>query len=144
MWAKRIYLRPSYHTGLDWNAMDAGYLVRVIWKVRYPAMKEARRVNDCFPEPPTPTSSAWPRGVRMIREILIRWRIASSKNIRSIPAPRTLSLYWPRNSCSLSRSWLKDSICQRPCNQLTLLRSILNTSILISILITVRVFWINL
>lgn len=48
------------------------YLVSVIWKVLYPAMKDARRVSDCLPEPPTPTKRAWPRGVRMMREILTR------------------------------------------------------------------------
>jgi len=90
-----------------------GYLVRVIWKVRYPAMNDARRVSDCLPEPPTPTSSAWPRGIRMIREIVIKWVMASSKKTRSRPAPRTLSLYWASNCCSLSRSRSKLSICQR-------------------------------
>ena len=45
------------------------YLVKVIWNILYPAMKEANRVRDCFPEPPTPTSNAFPRGVLMIREI---------------------------------------------------------------------------
>ena len=48
------------------------YLVKVIWNILYPAMKEANRVRDCFPEPPTPTSNAFPRGVLMIREI---WKI---------------------------------------------------------------------
>ena len=50
---------------------------RVIWKVLYPAMNDASLVSDCLPEPPTPTSSAWPFGVRMMREILMRFVIAS-------------------------------------------------------------------
>ncbi len=32
-------------------------------------MKEASLVSDCLPEPPTPTSKALPRGVRITREI---------------------------------------------------------------------------
>ena len=50
---------------------------KVIWNVLYPAMNEANFVNDCLPEPPTPTSSAWPLAVRMIRDILTRFVIAS-------------------------------------------------------------------
>ena len=53
------------------------YLVRVIWNVLYPAMKEESRVRLCLPEPPTPTASAWPLGVRIIREIFTRWVMAS-------------------------------------------------------------------
>ena len=45
------------------------YLVSVIWNILYPAIKEASRVRDCLPEPPTPTRRAFPHGVRMIREI---------------------------------------------------------------------------
>lgn len=32
-------------------------------------MNEANRVNDCFPDPPTPTNKAFPRGVPIIRDI---------------------------------------------------------------------------
>ena len=46
--------------------------VRVIWKILYPAMKEANLVRLCLPEPPTPTSRALPLSVRMMREIWIR------------------------------------------------------------------------
>ena len=34
-------------------------------------MKVASRVKLCLPDPPTPTSKALPRGVRMMREICI-------------------------------------------------------------------------
>lgn len=47
------------------------YLERVIWKILYPAMKEANLVRDCLPEPPTPTRRALPHGVRIIRDIWI-------------------------------------------------------------------------
>jgi len=40
-------------------------------------MNEANFVKDCLPEPPTPTKSACPLGVRIIRDILIRLVIAS-------------------------------------------------------------------
>lgn len=42
------------------------YRVRVIWKILYPAMKEANLVRLCLPEPPTPTSRALPPAVRII------------------------------------------------------------------------------
>jgi len=40
-------------------------------------MKEASLVKDCFPDPPTPTNRALPRGRRMILDILIKCTIAS-------------------------------------------------------------------
>lgn len=52
-------------------------LVSVIWKVWYPAMNDASLVRLCFPEPPTPTSRAFPCGNRRILEIRIRWIVAS-------------------------------------------------------------------
>lgn len=33
-------------------------------------MNDAKRVKLCFPEPPTPTRRAFPRGVRIIRDTL--------------------------------------------------------------------------
>ena len=45
------------------------YLVRVMWNVLYPAMKEASLVSDCLPDPPTPTKRTLPPGCRRIREI---------------------------------------------------------------------------
>lgn len=45
------------------------YLVNVIWNIWYPAIKEANLERLCFPEPPTPTSNAFPHDVRIIREI---------------------------------------------------------------------------
>lgn len=53
------------------------YLVKVIWKLSYPAMYDASLVRLCFPDPPTPTNNAFPCGVRIIRDILIKWMIAS-------------------------------------------------------------------
>ena len=44
-------------------------LESVIWKILYPAIKEASLVSDCLPEPPTPTRRALPHGVRIIRDI---------------------------------------------------------------------------
>ena len=91
-------------------------LVRVIWKVLYPAMKEASLVRDCFPEPPTPTSRALPRGVRMMRDTFTRCIMASLKKTRSMPDPRMPSLYCWRNICNLSSSTSKLGICNRPTN----------------------------
>ena len=45
------------------------YLLRVIWNILYPAINDANLVSDCFPEPPTPTNRALPRGVRIILDI---------------------------------------------------------------------------
>ena len=47
-----------------------------------PAMKEAKRVRLCFPEPPTPTSIALPRGWRRMRAILVACSAASLKKTR--------------------------------------------------------------
>lgn len=88
--------------------------MRVIWKVLYPAMKEASLVRDCFPEPPTPTSRALPRGVRMMRDTFTRCIMASLKKTRSMPDPRMPSLYCWRNICNLSSSTSKLGICKRP------------------------------
>ena len=56
---------------------SCAYLVIAIWNVLYPAMHDAKRVSDCLPEPPTPTSNAFPPGDRIIREIFIKCVIAS-------------------------------------------------------------------
>ena len=47
--------------------------------------------SDCLPEPPTPTSRAWPPGLLMMREILQMCFMASSKSTKSIVA--FVSLY---------------------------------------------------
>ena len=47
--------------------------------------------SDCLPEPPTPTSRAWPPGLLMMREILQMCFMASSKSTKSIVA--LVSLY---------------------------------------------------
>jgi len=56
-----------------------------------PQMCAARRESDCLPEPPTPTSSAWPEGLEMMREMRQMCFIASSNSTRSITA--LVSLY---------------------------------------------------
>lgn len=40
-------------------------------------MYDASLVRLCFPDPPTPTNNAFPCGVRIIRDILIKRIIAS-------------------------------------------------------------------
>jgi hypothetical protein len=40
-----------------------------MWNVLYPAMNDANLVNDCLPEPPTPTRRTLPPGCRNVREI---------------------------------------------------------------------------
>lgn len=63
-----------------------------------PAVKAASLVRDCLPEPPTPTSSAWPRSMRIMRCTRVRCSRASSNSTRFI---RDLfSLYSSRISCS--------------------------------------------
>jgi hypothetical protein len=44
----------------------------------------ARRVKDYLPDPPTPTNKADDLGCLIIREIRIRWHIASSKSTKLI------------------------------------------------------------
>jgi len=66
--------------------------------VAQPQMKPARRESDCLPEPPTPTSSAWPDGLEMMREMRQMCFIASSNSTRSMTA--LVSLY--SSSASMS------------------------------------------
>jgi len=47
-------------------------------------MKAANLVNDCFPEPPTPTSKMFPDGELITLVILSKWLRASSKMTRFI------------------------------------------------------------
>lgn len=47
-------------------------LVSVIWNSCDRAMNAARRVRDCLPLPPTPTSSAEPRDVPNSRVMRVR------------------------------------------------------------------------
>ena len=70
------------------------YLVSVIWKVLYPAMYDARRVRDCFPEPPTPTNKACPLGVRMMREMRTRLVMASCQKKINIQRSSESAFKW--------------------------------------------------
>ena len=69
----------------------------VIWNTFERAMKPARRVSDCFPLPPTPTSSADDRGMHKRREMRSMCRSASSNRTRFICFEMNSSLYLPRN-----------------------------------------------
>ena len=53
--------------------------------------KEVNLERDYFPEPPTPTSKAWPEDGKIILQILQTCFIASSNNTRFMTA--LLSLY---------------------------------------------------
>ena len=57
--------------------------VMIDWKKVQPATYAPRRVRVCLPEPPTPTSSAEPRGVRMMRQMRMKCIRASSKSTMS-------------------------------------------------------------
>jgi hypothetical protein len=70
-----IWLRDSTSLGFT-----PAHLVSVIWNIWYPAIKEASFERLCFPEPPTPTSNAFPQEVRMIREICVWKRSVYRKN----------------------------------------------------------------
>ena len=59
-------------------------LVISIWKSSNSAMKVAIRVSDWRPLPPTPTSSALPKGSRMMREMRTMCSHAYRKSTRSI------------------------------------------------------------
>jgi len=72
------FLRSSRHSSLPYD------LVISIWKQSISPMNDARRESDCRPEPPTPTSSAQPRGWQMTRERRARCRHASVKKTRFI------------------------------------------------------------
>ena len=49
-----------------------------------PATNDANLVRLCFPEPPTPTSIAFPRGCRKMRAMRVACSAASMKNTRFI------------------------------------------------------------
>ena len=48
-------------------------------------MKAASLASDCLPLPPTPTSSALPRGSSMMRAMRVTCSIAWLNSTRSIP-----------------------------------------------------------
>ena len=77
----------------------------LVW---YPQINDARRDSDFLPDPPTPTSSACPDGLLMIRVILQTWFSASSKSTRSIWAFDSLysSSAWSRIFWSTLSSWI--------------------------------------
>jgi hypothetical protein len=63
-----------------------------IWKHVALQMYEDRRVSDCFPEPPTPTSSAQPRERPKRRVMRVRCSRASWKNTSSMRSSLYASL----------------------------------------------------
>ena len=67
-----------------------------------PLMCAASLLSDCLPEPPTPTSSAWPPGLAMMREMRQMCFMASSKSTRFITAE--VSLYSFSASCRIFSS----------------------------------------
>ena len=79
-------LRPATLYRLLRSSKSAAWLyclMMVIWNVNAPEMYAARRVKDCFPEPPTPTSNAQPRSMASRRAMRIMCFSASSKSTRS-------------------------------------------------------------
>lgn len=88
-----------------------------------PAVKAASLVRDCLPEPPTPTSSAWPRSMRMMRCTRVRCSRASSKSTRFILD--LFSLYSSRISCTMKKHsgvavYLRTEYGSKQCQQLML------------------------
>ena len=59
-----------------------------IWKGTAPATAAASLASDCFPLPPTPTSTAELRSIARTREALARCESASSKSTSGVAAPR--------------------------------------------------------
>ena len=59
-------------------------LVNMSYLMTLRPISAASLVRDCFPEPPTPTSSADDLGCLIILLILIRWHMASSNSTRFI------------------------------------------------------------
>ena len=51
----------------------------------YPDTKDASLVKDCLPEPPTPTSRALPRGVRIMRRICT----VNNRDVKSVKVKRS-------------------------------------------------------
>lgn len=59
----RTFLMSSCHSVLPY------VLLISIWNTSYSSIKAARRVRDCRPAPPSPTSSALPPGEVMMRQM---------------------------------------------------------------------------
>ena len=55
----------------------------MVWQL-WPHMKAAKRVSDCLPLPPTPTSIAEPRGAVRMRARRQTWSMASGKKTSGI------------------------------------------------------------
>lgn len=105
------------------------HLVSVIWKILYPAIKEASLVRDCLPDPPTPTRRALPHGVRIIREIWYEktvwiahvahrtvrkvsrfWTFGSAlSDVKQIIIPHTGRWMFISTECHM-KSWLRGQI----------------------------------
>ena len=88
-------------------------------------MNEANLVKLCLPDPPTPTSSALPLSVPIKRDIFIKWTMASLKNTKSIPDPRTVSLYCCKKLISLSSNSGYEGIFKNNINILSFLAYLL-------------------
>ena len=85
---KKHFLRSSRNSTVPYP------LVSSIWKHFISLMYAAKRVSDCLPEPPTPTSIALPRGWRSTRARRETWSIASQKKTSFISL--FSELYWSR------------------------------------------------
>mmetsp|Transcript_60212 Transcript_60212/g.148103 ORF Transcript_60212/g.148103 Transcript_60212/m.148103 type:complete len:202 (-) Transcript_60212:801-1406(-) len=72
----KTFFRSSRNSALPYPRVSS------IWKLLYSAMKADSRVRLCFPEPPSPTSIAFPLGERRIRASLEMCSIASMKKTR--------------------------------------------------------------
>mmetsp|Transcript_14317 Transcript_14317/g.34861 ORF Transcript_14317/g.34861 Transcript_14317/m.34861 type:complete len:271 (-) Transcript_14317:8417-9229(-) len=66
------------------NSVIPYELVTEIWNTSYWQMKVASLARDCLPEPPTPTSIAFPRGKSKIRVMRVTWSIAWLNRTKSI------------------------------------------------------------
>ena len=64
----------------------------------------ASRVRDWRPEPPTPTRSALPRGMRSRRAMRTKWQSASSKSTRLVACSLWLALNFAMCAATRSRS----------------------------------------
>jgi len=71
--AERLAL-PPYQSSMRVVVLHGVVLIH--WKVVPPPSYAVRRVSVSWREPTTPTSSAKPRGVRVMRQMRMKWRSA--------------------------------------------------------------------
>lgn len=129
-WGDSFSYRKSSNTKYlsKWVLINA-YLVNIIWNVSYPATKDASLVKLCFPEPPTPTKRAFPRGVRITREICVRWQIFIATVCKSFTFKNPTCYYSNQVILVMQNKWKWWSFIKGFCITINIFKGYLHSAI---------------